>query len=112
MLQISGIGTEVEWLWGWNGYYGSGHIRDHDDDTQEETATDLGEQLQKSAFFTLYIAAHQALSVKERYQMTAAFELEKSGPAKSYSHPFLTSPILLAFSEIIARDSLLTSLIP
>lgn len=30
---------------------------------------------------------------KRRDQMTAAFELEKSGPAKSYSHPFLTSPI-------------------
>lgn len=44
--------------------------------------------------------------------MTAAFELEKSGPAKSYSHPFLTSPILLAFSEIIAGGSLLTELIP
>lgn len=44
--------------------------------------------------------------------MTAAFELEKSRPAESYSYPFLTSPILLAFSEIIARASLLTRLIP
>lgn len=44
--------------------------------------------------------------------MTAAFELEKSRPAESYSYTFLTSPILLAFSEIIARASLLTRLIP
>lgn len=40
--------------------------------------------------------------------MTTAFELEQCGPAKSYGHPFLTSPILLAFSEIIASGSLLT----
>jgi hypothetical protein len=40
--------------------------------------------------------------------MTAAFEPEESRPAESYSHPFLTSPILFAFSEIIARGSLLT----
>lgn len=49
---------------------------------------------------------------KKRHQMTAAFELEKCGPAKSCSHPFLTSPILLVFSEIIASGSLLTLLIP
>ena len=61
----------------------------------------------KSPSFTLYIAAFQALSVR-RDQMTAAFELEKCGPAKSYGHPFVTSPILLAFSEIIASGFLLT----
>lgn len=63
-------------------------------------------KIQKSPSLTLYVAAFQALGVRD--QMTTAFELEKSGPAKSYSHPFLTSPILLAFSEIIASGSLLT----
>ena len=61
----------------------------------------------KSPSLTLYRAAFQALSVR-RDQMTAAFELEKCGPAKSYSHPSVTSPILLAFSEIIASGFLLT----
>ena len=48
------------------------------------------------------------LLCKRQDQMTAAFELEKSGPAKSCSHPSLTSPIHLVFSEIIASGSLLT----
>ena len=65
----------------------------------------------KSPSLPLYTAAFQALSVR-RDQMTAAFELEKCGPAKSYGHPFVTSPILLAFSEIIASGFLSTSLIP